>query len=103
MPGRRFGRGAIWFEGFRRGSVVNLFSRLSLGNRASVPYMLREAFKGILRVLRNPFSKPSAPTGRSQLVGMYLQQANHKDRYAPEYMKTRSRRNSKYSFKRERQ
>lgn len=64
--------------------------------------MLREAVKAIVRVLRNPFAKPSAPAGRSRLVGMYLQQANHKDRYAPEYMKTRTRRNSKYSFKRER-
>ena len=71
-------------------------------NRARVRDMLREAVKSILRVLRNPFTKPSAPAGRSQLVGMYLQQANHKDRYAPEYMKTRTRRNSKYSFKRER-
>ena len=75
---------------------------MPLENRARVRDMLREAVKSILRVLRNPFTKPSAPAGRSQLVGMYLQQANHKDRYAPEYMKTRTRRNSKYSFKRER-
>lgn len=65
--------------------------------------MLREAVKSLVRVLRNPFARPSDPAGRSRLVGMYLQQANHKDRYAPEYMKTRSRRNSKYSYKRERQ
>ena len=76
---------------------------MPLKDRDRVRLMLREAIKRIARVLRNPFRKPSAPAGRSQLVGMYLQQANHKDRYAPEYMKTRTRRNSKYSFKRERQ
>ena len=39
---------------------------------------------------------------RSQLVGMYLNQANSREAYSPEYQENRQRRNGKYSSNRER-
>lgn len=72
--------------------------------RARVPLMLRMAIRRFFRVFRNPFRRRGGggPVEKGKLVGMYLQQTNHKDHYAPEHLETRTRRNSKYSFKRER-
>ena len=42
--------------------------------------------------------KPS----RSQLVGMYLNQANSRDCYSPEFQENRQRRNGKFATTRER-
>jgi len=39
---------------------------------------------------------------RSQLVGMYLNQANSRDAYSPELQENRQRRNGKHSSNRER-
>ncbi len=58
--------------------------------------------KAFFRAIRRPFSRPASKTSRSNLVGMYLTQANVRDGYAPEYMSTRSRRNGKFSSRRER-
>ncbi len=66
--------------------------------------MLRETIRRILRVFRNPFRsrEGDGPVEKGKLVGMYLHQTNHKDSYTPEHLENRTRRNSKYSFKRER-
>ena len=39
---------------------------------------------------------------RSQLVGMYLSQANSRDAYSPEIQENRQRRNGKFASTRER-
>jgi hypothetical protein len=44
----------------------------------------------------------SDKVSRSKLVGMYLNQANSRDSYSPEFQENRQRRNGKYSSTRER-
>lgn len=46
-------------------------------------------------------AKADKPT-RSQLVGMYLSQANSRDAYSPEIQENRQRRNGKFASTRER-
>lgn len=41
-------------------------------------------------------------TSRSQLVGMYLNQANSREAYSPEFQENRQRRNGKFASTRER-
>jgi len=51
------------------------------------------------RAVGSPKSdKPS----RSQLVGMYLSQANSRESYSPEFQENRQRRNGKFATTRER-
>jgi hypothetical protein len=45
--------------------------------------------------------KSDKPT-RSQLVGMYLTQANSRESYSPEFQENRQRRNGKFASTRER-
>ncbi|MDB4458990.1 hypothetical protein N9059_00290 [bacterium] len=58
--------------------------------------------KTLLRAIRRPFKRSGKKTSRSSLVGMYLTQTNGHDGYTPEHISSRTRRNSKYSRRRER-
>ncbi|MDB6053488.1 MAG: hypothetical protein JWN25_1011 [Verrucomicrobiales bacterium] len=55
------------------------------------------------RIFRAILPGRKARLSRSQLVGMYLNQANSKDSYSSEFLQTRERQNGKYSLNRERQ
>jgi hypothetical protein len=47
-------------------------------------------------------SRSADKPSRSQLVGMYLSQANSRDAYSPEFQENRQRRNGKFPTTRER-
>lgn len=47
-------------------------------------------------------SPKAGKISRSQLVGMYLSQANSRDSYSPEFQENRQRRNGKFPATRER-
>ena len=56
----------------------------------------------LLKAFRNPFNGARDKVSRSELVGMYLFQANHRGNFASEFFETRTRQNGKFSHKRER-
>lgn len=60
-------------------------------------------FTALSRLAGRAFgTRRSDKPSRSQLVGMYLNQANSRDAYSPEFQENRQRRNGKFSTNRER-
>ena len=85
----------------RRGICEQMGDR-SFGYSAS-PDNCMKFFSAISRFAGRAFgARRTDKPSRSQLVGMYLSQANSRDAYSPEFQENRQRRNGKYSTNRER-